>query len=317
MIQKISSKTIQMDKKQPSNPHDRFFKQAYSNLEFVVEIFKLIFSKKEFHSCKWKSLKIEKDTLKEDKRADLIFSVPLKNNPDTCLKIFILLEHKSKYDQKLFTQLLTYQTLIHEQTLKQYGQAQPIVPVLFYHGRRPWKWKTSFQAIYFDKIPAFFRKNMLNYELRVLDVHSPKVTKVLKDKRFKSRGVLNLFRRIWSLKMNEKELTEVLSKFGRLKDEDLVLGLISYFRAFGMSKKIWNKVERNANQQNILQKGEYMGIREELREEGRMEGRQEGRQERNKQVILNMLKKQMDIDIISEVTGLSEKEIQKLKKNNS
>ena len=39
----------------------------------------------------------------------------------------------------------------------------------------------------------------------------------------------------------------------------------------------------------------------------------EGRQERNKEVILNMLKKKTDISFISEVTGLSEKAIKKLK----
>ncbi len=50
-------------------------------------------------------------------------------------------------------------------------------------------------------------------------------------------------------------------------------------------------------------------VREIIKERGRWEGRQEGRQE----VVLNMLKKKLDISIISEVTSLSEKEIKKLK----
>ena len=44
-------------------------------------------------------------------------------------------------------------------------------------------------------------------------------------------------------------------------------------------------------------------------EEGRAEGRAEGRQE----VVCSMLKKKLDISLISSVTGLSEKEIRKLK----
>ena len=301
----MTQKKKQIKPKRLSNPHDRFFKQVYSNLEFVTEIFKIIFSKQEFESCNWKHLKTEKDSFKEDKRADFIFSVPLKKNPNTYLKIFILLEHKSNYDSKLFTQLLVYQSLIHEQTLKQYKKPQPIIPVLFYHGKEPWKWKTSFQEVYFDKIPAFFKKNMINYSLRVLDVHSPEVTQVLRNKRFKSRGVLNVLKKIWSLQMNEKELTEVLSEFGRIKDEDLVLSLISYFKAFGMSEKLWEQVERRAYYQKILQKGENMGVRDEIREEGRQENQQA--------VVLNMLKEKADITFISKVTGLSKEEILKIK----
>ena len=54
-------------------------------------------------------------------------------------------------------------------------------------------------------------------------------------------------------------------------------------------------------------------IKEENRWEGRQEGLQEGRQTERQAVILNMLKKQLDISLISEVTGLSEEEIKKLK----
>ncbi len=54
-------------------------------------------------------------------------------------------------------------------------------------------------------------------------------------------------------------------------------------------------------------------VREIIKEKGRWEGRQEGRQEKRQQVVLNMLKKKADISFISEVTGLSEKAIKKLK----
>ena len=40
-------------------------------------------------------------------------------------------------------------------------------------------------------------------------------------------------------------------------------------------------------------------------------GRQEGVQKRN-EIVLNMLKKKLDVSFISEVTGLSEEEIKKL-----
>ncbi len=58
-------------------------------------------------------------------------------------------------------------------------------------------------------------------------------------------------------------------------------------------------------------------VREIIKEKGRWEGEREGlkkgRQEGRQEVVLNMLKKKLDISIISEVTSLSEKEIKKLK----
>ena len=57
-----------------------------------------------------------------------------------------------------------------------------------------------------------------------------------------------------------------------------------------------------------LEKGMEKGI-----QQGRVEGRQEGMQEGMQKVALNMMQKQLDIAVISEVTGLSEAEIKKLK----
>ena len=58
-------------------------------------------------------------------------------------------------------------------------------------------------------------------------------------------------------------------------------------------------------------------VREIIKEKGRWEGERKGlkkgRQEGRQEVVLNMLKKKLDISVISEVTGFSEKEIQKLK----
>ena len=65
-------------------------------------------------------------------------------------------------------------------------------------------------------------------------------------------------------------------------------------------------------EEELIKKGMERG-RQEGREAGRQEGRQEGIERGREAVILNMLKKKTDIAFISEVTGLSEEEIKKLK----
>ena len=52
---------------------------------------------------------------------------------------------------------------------------------------------------------------------------------------------------------------------------------------------------------------------EKAEQKGLQQGMQTGRIEEKQEVILNMLKKQLDISVISEVTGMPVKEIKKLK----
>ena len=175
-----------------NNHHDQFFKSLFSKVEFAQELFSLIFSRQEIKAYDWKKLKIEKDSFTDNSRADLIFSVPLKNERKTKIQIFILLEHKSTYDIKLFQQLFRYQSLLIEKSLNEQGKPVPIIPVVFYHGRKPWKWKLSFQEALGDKdfldIPVLSRKSMLNFKIRLLDIHDPKLEKIFKNQKFKSRG---------------------------------------------------------------------------------------------------------------------------------
>ena len=305
-----------MKKKLLAGHHDRFFKQAYSDPLMARELFRLVFSKKEFSAFDWNSLKSEKDTF-QDKRADLVFSVLLNNAPELRFKICILLEHKAQYNRDTFYQALSYQTLIIGQTWSQMREAWPVIPVLFSHGKKPWKGKRSFQQGFwgksFAKIPVSIGKDMLNYGVRLLDTHDPKVSAVLKDKSFKSRGFLHTLKEVWNLKANEDLLSKAVFLFDNWPGDrdELLLSLGDYLWTAvpGMTEDLWKKVESKAVKEGIFSKGGYMNIKEYIREEGRQEGRQAERQ----QVILNMLKKSADLSFISEVTGLSVEEIKKLK----
>ena len=56
---------------------------------------------------------------------------------------------------------------------------------------------------------------------------------------------------------------------------------------------------------------------EKGQKEGWEKGQKEGRQEYQRQVILNMLQNKLEIPFICKVTGVSEREVKKLKKNGS
>ncbi|MBC6416155.1 MAG: Rpn family recombination-promoting nuclease/putative transposase, partial [Bdellovibrionales bacterium] len=181
--------------------HDKFFKDFYSDPKLSQELLQLIFSKKECTAYNLKKLKIEKDTF-EDKRADLVLSLPFKDFPKIRLRVFILLEHKSSYDKNFYDQLLDYQVLLRKLMIQQNGYVQPIIPVLFYHGKGPFKWKRSLQEedfkVFFNKIPRESRKNMLNYEPKIINTKDPEIRKA--SKKLKGYSVIKLLDEIWRLK---------------------------------------------------------------------------------------------------------------------
>ena len=338
------NKTITINKK-PSFSHDSFFKDFYSDPHLAQELLTLVFSKKELSICNLKKLKVEKDTF-EGKRADLIFSIPFKRAPKIKVRFFILLEHKSSYDKNLFDQILDYQYLMRKHSIQQVGYPQPIIPILFYHGKEPMRWKKTLQEAdfqsFFLKIPSKFKKIMLDYELQVIDTKSRGVRNFYKNKKIKGRGVIKLLSEIWSLK--KARVPKVKEVFVGFKDilkeqrgkrkKEISLRILEYlFDNTDLSVSVWRKAEAKLIEEGILPRGGAMNIREHIKEKGRWEGQQEGRlqgqqegrlqgqqegrlqgqQERNKELILNMLKEKADIAFISKVTGLSEKEIKKLK----
>ena len=246
-----------------------------------------------------KKLKVEKDTF-EDKRADLIISVPFKAFPKRKLELLILLEHKSYYDKWLFDQLLDYLVLIRKYCIRKKGYPQPVIAVLFYHGKQPMKWGKTLQdedfKSFFSKIPIESRKDMLNYGLRIINVREPRVQKVYKSKGFRGRGVIKLLSEIWGIRKPSAskvrdivgEFKSVFAELRGVRKQDTILRIAEYlFDNTGLDFETWSKAEDLMVEDNILTKGGVMDIREHLKEKGRWEGRQEER----KQVVLNMLKK--------------------------
>ena len=191
---------------------------------------------------------------------------------------------------------------------------------MFYHGREPWKWELSFQEAFggknFSDIPVLSRRNMLNFKIRLLDIQAAKWEKVFKDESIKSRGAFYLLREVWSSKADLVFLRRIFDLFKNVlpKREDLILSILEYLvTGYKIKSEIWEEAEIEVVKKGIFKKGGYMDIRKYIAEKARQEGWQKGQQE----IILNMLKKSAKISFISEVTGVSEKEINKLRKENS
>ena len=184
---------------------------------------------------------------------------------------------------------------------------------------------------FLEEIPSFLQKVMLNYSIKVIDIHDKKVAQAIRSKAFKSRGFLSLLKRAWDLKADEKELKKLIRLFDNCKGKDLGLVISNYVWKVvpNMTEELWQRIEQQAVKWGIFPKGGYMNIREYIKEEGRQEGEQkgmlagmqkgklEGKEEGKQEVILSLLKNKMDTSVICKATGLSKAELKKLQKKHS
>ena len=298
--------------KPSASHHDKFFKQAFTEPDLARGLVRLILTSEELQDCNLKSLKVE-EKLSKAKKMDLILSFSFKNFPKQQIQLLILVEHKSHYSKKTFKQMLTDQTLLHVTVKK----PTLLIPVVFYHGKTPWKYKISFQKAilgdFFEKIPPSFRKGVLDYKARFIDlkhIKDKRMKEFLKKRNAKTSSTLQVLDRSSFFKDSKKEIRELFFGFvSNIKKEKLIVAFAEYWKALGISPKQWKRLEREALKKGLLTKGGHMDIREDFRREGWEKSRQE--------VIVNMLREKADIAFISKVTGFSLKEIKKLKKNGS
>lgn len=133
------------------NPHDRFFKELFSEAETVVDFVEHYLPQEIVAAIDLTTLEIVKDTfIDEELRqyfSDLLLCVKLKKGGEAF--IYILLEHKSQPDEFVALQLFLYLARIWQPNLRGKTKPLPLVfPVVFYHGEEEWDVSREFSALF-------------------------------------------------------------------------------------------------------------------------------------------------------------------------
>jgi predicted transposase YdaD len=156
------------------NPHDRFFKETLGDPELAAE-FLTLYLPPELSDVLDTSRLVIGDTSMADLRlethlADLLFQVGLKTGGEAY--IYILPEHKSYPDKWVGLQSLSYETRLFEAAKARKAKRLPVViPVVVYHGKRPWPAKSSFIDL-FGLAPdlAFMRPYLPRFDYHLVDL---------------------------------------------------------------------------------------------------------------------------------------------------
>lgn len=123
------------------------------------------------------------DTLREQV-ADMVFSVPFQTESGTDkLLIYILVEHQSSDDPIMSYRMLSYMMQIwdaqrkkweDEKVTKSRWRFQPILPIVFYTGEKPWKSTLAFDALM--DIPDALTRFVPKFDTLFLSVNETEAT---------------------------------------------------------------------------------------------------------------------------------------------
>lgn len=297
-----------------NNEHDKVFRDVLSIKEEALALInKAIKHKKqikeeiELYNSRFITTKYK------DKESDIIYKVKNKN-------IFFLIEHQSTIDYSIVYRIMEYsieimRLIINGKENKSKTYKYPlIIPIIIYTGDKEWDAKLSMKEIK-EKAPWYEEQE----EISLVDINNYTTEELLEEKNILSKAMLleKSRNKIEFIENVEKVLENYSSK-NIEKIENIIryksIGIIEQNEVEKILKKIRIKGEgRNmtlAERINRNEREEKMRIRNEGRNEGKLEGRLENRKEN----IRKMLLLKLDENIIKEVTGVQDKELEKVKK---
>ena len=317
----MSSKA-NIQEKEINQEHDKIFRTILDKKENAVLIInKAINAKIEIKDIeKYKNSFVNK--VFQNREADIVYKMKDKN-------IFFLIEHQTKIDYSMPFRILEYEVAIMKSAIdmnkintKDY-KLPLVISIVLYTGNRKWN-----AAEYIQKSQETLRnikEDVGKYNL--IDVNNLTEKELLEDDTFITKMMLI------EKSKNTEETVETLEKvIERTKEEDKDV-LIRIIKIVFKEKLGYDEVERLVNKIEEGRKKEVLAVvdmirrenqmyidmgrkegRKEGKKEGKIEGKIEGIKEKSIEIAKKLLSKNTSKKEIIEITGLNEKEIDKILK---
>ncbi|GAB6888960.1 Rpn family recombination-promoting nuclease/putative transposase [Desulfothermus okinawensis JCM 13304] len=276
----MGKKEIEID---VNRPHDTFFKKLMGDVKNVRDFIEGFFPEELVCYIDMDSLEII-NTEKSDekyKRYYLDMGVRCKiEGIDS--ELYFVFEHKSYPDRRVLIQILSYFSVMWKRDFERGKDLRPIIPVIFYHGKRPYNLPQSF-ADYFN-VPVDIKKYMVDFEVVLFDttrygddiIINKSKNLYLCASLLSMKHVFDEFKKIRSLlisvlrQVSEEELILVIEYLVASKDirEEEVKNIFEELGGKKMSSLAKRWIEQGIQQgvQQGIQQGIQQGMVREARE---------------------------------------------------
>ena len=286
--------------------HDPFIRGFLSNKQEATDFFIGSLPEKITSLLQLEKLELTKESFigkeHEESRTDLLFKVPLKSGSSAY--IYLLFEHKSYYDPKIFTQLLDYLSKIYSWQTENQEEFTIVIPFVFYHGEKDWNLGNELQDSFpLEAIPKELHRFIPNFPIQLFELKS-------KGEPFQtSNHALRLYMRMIQIIRDIPEEFKIKLRdiYISLREEmdfakriEILRNLLEYLNTARKDAEIYSEKE-------IIQgiEGEYMNVLDKIREEGKLEGEFQKALE----TAQKMNEKGFSASEIQEISGLSESQL--------
>ena len=303
--------------------HNDFFSGHFRTRESVSSLLQLALSPEELELFDLDTVRVESGNLTDAAslrgiHSELVASVRLKDGEQ--LTVSVVVEHKSYPYSQVMSQILWYVARLYK------DGARVVLPILIYHGRKPWRRKKSFHAFQHASLPgefmACFSQRLVDFEAIELSLREPGMEGRLSELPLVERVVLRVMSEIWEADAsNYAQWMDEIRVLPHSQQRELSASLREYF--VNVSKVNKMTVVRKVREMHLGD--EYMQHELELLEDlsnetvdsaarkGRKIGLEQGRRETAYETAKRLIQLGSSDEFIREATLLSAEEISKIK----
>lgn len=280
-----------------TTPHDAIFKAFLYRPETARDFIEIHLPPSLVKLCNLDTLHLESSSFVEENLRqyynDVLYSVETTKG---CGYIYVLIEHQSSPDENMAFRMLRYAIATMQRHLEAGHDYLPLViPILFYQGKRsPYPWSTNWLDGFPDPDIA---RDLYFHAFPLVDITLIPDDEIMQHR---SMAAFTLVQK----HIRQRDMTTLLDKLSRL----MILGqmsgqqirmLINYMALVGEAQDVRTLVHGLA--QRVPQQGEeLMTLAEELRRDALLN------------VAKAMLQRGFDLQLIMEMTGLSQEDLYQL-----
>jgi len=296
-----------------NNIHDKFFKNILSDINIAKKFISSFIPPEVLQHINIETLQYaETDFLLQDLKeifSDIVFTAKKEN--DNEIYISIILEHKSKPDDFTAIQLLLYVAYGYYKQYKNTRTLQLILPIVFYHGKQKWIYKTIDDLLI--DLPPELQQFIPTFKTVFIDL------KNFSDEQLDSLGdallTSILLLEKYAFKPDElaKKIKLIYEKLNSVSNRNLLYPIIVY----SMSLIKIDIIKQIIKELPTPIKSDVMTAYDTLIQEGMEKGIQKGREEGLEKGVLNLHKRDFTIPQIADIMEISVEKVKSILERNN
>jgi predicted transposase/invertase (TIGR01784 family) len=233
---------------------------------------------------------------------------------DKLIKISLLYEHKSYPSKNIHLQLLRYILNVWEIQESSKQELTPVIAMVFYHGKQRWIHREIIR-----NIPKELKHFVPSFEYVLFDT-----------KNFEDHAIIQHFKRpnvkigVWFMKRSDNLIgfiqenplvaREILREIKNIEKTNIQSILFYLYNVSGMAPEKIDQIMKTISPES---KDVFEEYRIRLIEQGIEQGKEQGIKQGHKEIVMNMITRGYSDEKIKEITNLSIKRIQILRKEHS